>query len=191
MGKALGLIEFSKIPTGIYYLDLINKGNYINTLTAYSVCPGKFIALIEGDISAVREAIESVTELADCLVDSFILGNPNEFLLEGILGKKVAVEEEDSFGIIEGFTVASTVEAADMGLKASGVKLFDLRLARGLCGKSYFILGGKLSEVTHSTEVAKNFLMSKGTHIDSKIISNPSQNTIEKILKRSSVVSCS
>ncbi|MGL6064099.1 MAG: BMC domain-containing protein [Fusobacteriaceae bacterium] len=190
MGKALGLIEFSKIPTGIYYLDFINKSNFINTLTAYSVCPGKFIALIEGDISAVRGAIESVEANADCLVDTFMLGNPSDFLLEGILGKKNIVENEDSFGIIEGFTVASTVEAADIGLKASGVKLFDLRLARGLCGKSYFILGGTLSEVTHSTEVAKNFLINKGTHIDSKIISNPSADTIDKILKKSSVSNC-
>ncbi|MGL5655559.1 MAG: BMC domain-containing protein [Fusobacteriaceae bacterium] len=181
MNKALGLIEFSKIPQGIYHLDQINKGNFVTTLYSASVCPGKFIALIEGNLSAVSQAIEKVQKNSESLIDTFVLGNPSEELLKGVMGIKGELMPQESIAVLEGFTVASLIEAADIALKTAQVKLIQLKLARGICGKSYYIIGGNLSEVSHALESSKIFLEEKGMYLDSSVISNPSPETIRSI----------
>lgn len=181
MNKALGLIEFCKIPTGMFFLDQMNKNNHIKTLYSATVCPGKFIALIEGDHSAVTEAITMVEKNSESLIDTFILGNPSEDILKGVMGATKEKGDSDSFGVVEGFSVASIIEAADIAIKATQVNLLDLRLAKGMCGKSYFLIAGSLSEVSTSVEVACEFLKNKGMLIDSTIISNPSEETVENI----------
>ncbi|MGL4568038.1 MAG: BMC domain-containing protein [Fusobacteriaceae bacterium] len=181
MNKALGLIEFSKIPTGIFFLDQINKGNHVRTLYSATVCPGKFIALIEGELASISESIEMVQKNSESLIDTFVLGNPSPEIVNGVMGISNERGNGDTLGVVEAFSVASVVEAADLAIKASGVVLLELRLARGMCGKSYFLISGRLSEVKHSVEVACKFLGDKGMLIDSSIISNPSIETVENI----------
>ena len=53
---------------------------------------------------------------------------------------------------IETDTVASTIRAADAGLKGARVELLELRLADDLGGKGYLLFGGPVSEVEAAVE---------------------------------------
>jgi len=181
--KALGMLEFSKIPIGMYNLDQITKGNNIEILYSATVCPGKYIALFQGDISSVNQSVEFVKKNSESLIDSFVLGNPSEGLIDGILGKKGSLLDEDTFGVIEGYSVAAVTECADIILKSVPVKLFTLKLANMMCGKSYFIVGGKNSEIYYGVEIGKQFLEEKDMLVDSSIISNPNKEYLDKILR--------
>lgn len=182
MKSALGMIEFSKIPTGFYYLDKISKGNNIEVLYSATVCPGKFIALIKGDISSISNAIDEVQGESDSLIDSFVLGNPSEGLINCILGISLSIDENRAIALSESFSVAAIIEAADIAIKTSGVKLCELRLAKGLCGKSLFVIEGDVGAVKIALNESNNFLKSKAMYIDSVLIPNPHKGILEHLI---------
>ncbi len=48
---------------------------------------GKYIAIITGDLSAVKAAVDAaVTTYEDKCIDSFVLGNPHESLFPAMYG---------------------------------------------------------------------------------------------------------
>ena len=57
MAKAIGMIEFGSIARGIYAADQMVKTSDVEIVTANSVCPGKYIAIVHGDVSSVETAV--------------------------------------------------------------------------------------------------------------------------------------
>ena len=71
------------------------------------------------------------------------------------LGKQVeAVGAEDSVGIVELHTVAATIRAADVALKAAQVRLTQFHVAIGIGGKGWFTLAGEQHDVEAALEAA-------------------------------------
>ena len=56
MGKALGMIEFKTVSAGVTAADAMVKTASVELVEAQTVCPGKYIALIKGNLSAVDAA---------------------------------------------------------------------------------------------------------------------------------------
>ena len=78
MSRAIGMIEFKTVSAGITAADQMVKTAEVELLEAQTVCPGKYIALIAGDLSAVRAAVDRAEQTRpEELIDSFVLGNPD------------------------------------------------------------------------------------------------------------------
>lgn len=181
MSNALGLVEFIKVPTGMVVSDKMAKTSDIEIIYAATVCPGKYIVIFKGSLSSVNAALEvGKGYREDVVIDSFLLGNPAEDIYSAISGTS-KIEEEGAIGIVESYSVASIIEAADIAAKTSKVSLIEIRLARGMCGKSFFIISGELSAVEMSVKGANKLLMEKGMYLDSGIIPNPDKNFLENL----------
>ena len=181
MVNALGLVEYLKVPTGMVAADFMTKTSDIKIIHAATVCPGKYIVLFKGNLSDVKAAIEAGTNnFEQSVIDSFLLGNPTEQIYGAIAGCS-NVEIKGAIGIVESYSVASIIEAADVAAKTAAVQLVEVRLARGMCGKSFFIINGELSAVEMAVENSKKNLMEKGMLLDSGIIANPDPSFIENL----------
>ena len=87
MSRAIGMIEFKTTPAGITAADAMVKTSEVEIVEAQTVCPGKYIAIITGDLSAVKAAVDTaVTTYEDKCIDSFVLGNPHESIFPAIYG---------------------------------------------------------------------------------------------------------
>ncbi len=182
MSKAIGMIEFKSIPAGITAADMMVKTSDVEIVEAQTVCPGKYIAIITGDLSAVKAAVEAASTAYDSeLIGNFVLGNPHESLFPAIYGAS-EIDHVDALGILETFDVASLIEAADAAAKTAIVQVIELRLAKGMCGKSYMMLTGEVSAVTASIERAKVIAGEKGMFLDSSVIAHPDEKIIQTIL---------
>ena len=71
--------------------------------------------------------------------------------------------------------------AADTTAKTADVDLIELRLAKGLCGKSYLLITGDVASVTAAIEKAKSGV-EDGMFLDSSIIARPDKQLWESIL---------
>lgn len=181
MKKALGMIEFKTVATGITATDIMLKTADVEVISAGPVCPGKYLATIAGELSAVRAAIDAAEKYNPAmLVDKFLLGNPHESVQPAICGA-LEVHNKGAIGILETFTAASAVVAADTAAKTALVDLIEVRLAKGMCGKSYVILTGSVSSVTAAVERAKAGV-EDGMFLDSSIIAGPDERLWESIL---------
>ena len=182
MAKAIGMIEFKTVSAGVTAADTMVKTAAVELLEAQVVCPGKYIALITGDLSAVRSAVDAAqAKNEEQFIDSFVLGNPHESIFPAIYGT-TQVENVSALGIIETYDASSIIVAADEAAKTAIVDLIELRIAKGMCGKSYFILTGEVAAVEASVERAKQAVAERGMYLDSSVIAHPDEQICKSIL---------
>lgn len=182
MAKAIGMFEYQTVSTGVQATDLLVKTAEVEIIEAQTVCPGKYIVLFTGNLSAVKAASEaSKIKFGQKLIDSFILGNPHESIFPAIYGA-VQIETPKALGVLETFSAASIIVAADEAAKTSIVELIDLRIARGMCGKSYMMITGEIAAVEAAIEKAKTVVGENGMLLDSSVIANPDKKLWSSII---------
>ncbi len=182
MPRAIGMIEYTTVSTGISAADTLVKTADVEIIEAQVVCPGKYIVIISGQLSAIKASVDAAKNLhGEKLIDSFVLGNVHEGVFPAIYAT-VDVENPRALGVIETFSGASAIVAADAAAKTADVTLVELRIARGMCGKSYMLLTGEVAAVTAAIESAKAAAGDKGMLLDYSITPNPDPRLWEKIL---------
>ena len=182
MSKAIGMIEFKTTATGITAADAMVKTSEVELIEAQTVCPGKYIAIISGDLSAVKAAVDAAsTQYEDQLIDNFVLGNPHESIFPALYGA-AQIEKVSALGILETYDASSIIVAADAAAKTAIVDLIEVRVAKGMCGKSFMLITGEVSAVTASIEKAKAVAGERGMYLDSSVIAHPDAKEIESIL---------
>lgn len=182
MSQAIGMAEFSTVSAGISGADRMIKTAEVTVITAATVCPGKYIVILSGEISAVKAAVEAAkAQNAERVIDTFVLGNPHDSVLPAIYGT-AQPQEVAALGVMESFSAATAIVAADAAAKTALVDLIELRLCRGLCGKSYFLLTGTVSAVSAAIERAKAEAGDRGMLLDSSVIPSPDKKLWDSIL---------
>ncbi len=182
MNKAIGMVEYTTVSSGMQAADLIVKTASVEILEASTVCPGKYMVIFAGDLSAVNAALDSCkTNYPARLIDSFVLGNPHKDVLPAICGA-TEVSDVEALGVFETYSAASAVVAADSTVKTSMVRLIEIRLARGMCGKSYVLITGSVAAVTAAIERAKERTKDNGMYLDCAVIPRPSKDLWKNIL---------
>ena len=182
MSKALGMIEFKTVSAGITAADQMVKTANVEIIEAQTVCPGKYIALISGDLSAVRAAVDRAEQTRpEELIDSFVLGNPDESIFPAIYGSS-QIDGVNALGILETYDAASIIVAADIAAKTAIVKLIELRIAKGMCGKSYMLITGEVAACEAAIAKAKASVGEKGMFLDSSVIAHPDAQICKAIM---------
>lgn len=182
MNKAIGMVEYQTVSAGITATDLMIKTANVEILQSSVVCPGKYITIITGELSAIRAAIDAASvQLGEKLTDSFVLGNPHEDIFPAIWGG-APVENARALGVLETFSAPAIIVAADTAAKTSDVSLIELRIARGMCGKSYMLLTGEVAAVSAAIETARAKVGEEGLLLDSSVIPNPDKSLWASIL---------
>ena len=176
------MIEFKTTPTGILAADRMVKTARVELLEAQTVCPGKYIALIAGELSAVSAAVEAAKgPFFEQYIDSFVLGNPHESIFPALYGT-IQVENVNALDILETFDVSSVIVAADIAAKTAIVDLIEVRIAKGMCGKSYLVLTGEVAACEAAIAKAKDAIAEEGMYLDSAVIPNPDEQIIRSVL---------
>ncbi len=182
MTKAIGMAEYKTVSAGVQAADAMVKAADVTILEAQTVCQGKYIVLICGQLSAVNAAVETAkTQYSAQLIGSFVLGNPHPSIFPAIYGA-AAVENIMALGIMETYDAASIIVAADAAAKTAIVELIELRVARGMCGKSYLMLTGEVAAVEAAIERAKSAAAGEGMYLDSSVIAHPDAQIRNAIL---------
>ena len=72
MSKAIGMVEYKTVASGVVAADAMVKTSEVDIIEAQTVCPGKYIVIISGDLSAVRAAVDNAKNLHEmCIRDRY------------------------------------------------------------------------------------------------------------------------
>lgn len=182
MNKAIGMVEYMTVSTGIKAADFITKTADVELIQAQTVCPGKFIIMFCGDLSAVRESADACEkQFPEHLIDKFVLGNPHDSIFKA-LTCTVEINDIAALGVMETYTSASIIVAADHAAKTAMVDVFEIRVARGMCGKSYMLMTGTVTAVTAAITSAVKYIKDEGTVLDYAVIPNPSKDFVRTMM---------
>ncbi|NUQ82267.1 MAG: BMC domain-containing protein [Bacteroidetes bacterium] len=170
---SIGLIELSSITAGYQAADVMLKSANVNLMLSRTICSGKYMVLISGEVAAVKTAVENAcAEVKFFLIDHFVIPNVDPSVLRGISGQSTATFL-DALGICESFNIAALIEAADQAVKSASVDLIELRLAMALGGKAFFSVTGDVSSVKTAVETGAAVLTEKGALVNKLVIAQP------------------
>ncbi len=151
---ALALLEFSSIAAGIEAGDAMVKRAPVSQIQAGTVQPGHYLVLVAGDVASVEEAFAAGKETGQsALRDALFLPNVHPEVVAALGGKRQTAQA-DALGVIETFSVASAIVAADAGVKGAEVTLLQLRLADGLGGKGLVYFHGLVADVATAVSLS-------------------------------------
>ncbi len=180
--NSIGLIELGSIAAGFQVCDAMLKTADVELLLARTICSGKYMVLVRGDVAAVETAVEAGCRVCEfSVVDRFVIANVHESVFPAINGtNKVAGLE--ALGVIESFSVASLIEGADAMAKAADVKLVEVRLAMALGGKAFASATGSVAAVTAAVEAGAQAVARKGLLVNKVVIAQPRAELLNEML---------
>ncbi|MFQ5627552.1 MAG: BMC domain-containing protein [bacterium] len=179
MQNAIGLIELTSIAKGYEVADALLKTAEVEIVFNRTICPGKFMVMVAGDTAAVNSSIAAGLDLAgDTVVDDLIIPNIHPEVFPAISGTR-AIEKTEALGIIETFSVASIIEAADAAVKAADVQLIEIHLAMAIGGKGYVTLTGEVAAVRAAVEAGADYIRNKGLLVSKVVIPQPREEILQ------------
>ncbi len=173
MIRAIGFIEFTSIARGMEAADAMVKAAQVELLEARPTCCGKYLVMVCGEVAAVQSATDAGRGIGiDTVIDDFVLPNVHPSVIEAIRAV-TPVAEIGSLGVIEAFSIASLIVAADTAAKAAAVELIEIRTGTGIGGKSFVTLTGDVSAVAAAVEAGASTAADKGMLVEKVVIPSP------------------
>lgn len=182
MNNSIGLIEFSSIAAGFQAGDAMLKAADVEIVLARTICSGKYMVMVRGNVAAVESAVSAAVDSNRfSVVDQFVIPNVDEAIFPAIAGTMNPGQME-ALGIVESFSVASLIEAADTMVKSADVRLVELRLAMALGGKAFAAVTGSISAVNSAVEAGAQMVGRKGLLVNKVVIANPREELLREMI---------
>lgn len=180
--QAVGMVEFNSIAAGIEAADHMMKASQVEPLMLKTICPGKFVVAVHSEVASVEASVKAGIDFAaDAVVDHFIIPNINQDVVSAMA---CAVEEVTggAVGVIETYSAASAIVAADTAAKTADVQVAEVRIAMGLGGKAFVILAGDVAAVQMAVESGGNAAAATGMLVRKAVIPSMSPQVMRHIL---------
>ncbi|HUB33037.1 MAG TPA: BMC domain-containing protein [Bryobacteraceae bacterium] len=179
---SIGLIELTSIAAGYQTADAMLKASGVDLLLSRSICSGKYMVMVRGDVAAVEAAVAAGMGASRfSVIDSFVIPNLHEAVFPAIAGAS-KVEALEALGIVESFSVASLIEGADAAVKTANVELIEIRLAMALGGKAFVTLTGNVAAVASAVEAAAQVVGQKGMLVNKVVIPHPRGELLNEMI---------
>jgi microcompartment protein CcmL/EutN len=180
--KSIGLIELSSIAAGFQVADTMLKAGNVKLLLSRSICSGKYMVLVGGEVAAVESAVAAGAEAANgCLIDNFVIANIHPDVFEA-LGRTQPVEPNGALGILESFNVTTLIQAADAAAKAAPVTLLEVRVAMALGGKAFVTMTGDVGSVEAAVAAGRALISEAGVLVNAVVISRPHPDVYREVV---------
>lgn len=180
--KSIGLIELSSIASGFAVADAMLKSANVRILLSRSICSGKYMVLIGGEVSSVASAMESGKEAANgCLIDTVVIPNihPDVFTA---MGRTQPPPVEGALGIFESFNVATLILGADAAAKSANVQLLEVRLAMAMGGKAFCTLTGDVASVQAAVKAGAGLIADEGLLVNAVVLPRPHPDVYREVV---------
>ncbi len=180
--NSIGLIELGSIAAGYQVSDAMLKAADVELLLARSICSGKYMVMVRGDVAAIQAGVQAGIQAGGfSVIDTFVIPNVHEAVFPAI-GGTTKVEALEALGVLESFSVASLIEAADAAVKTADVTLVEVRLAMALGGKAFATLTGNISAVESAVEAGAKVIAQKGLLVNKVVIPSPRPELLTEMI---------
>ena len=180
---ALGAFETNSVAAGMACTDEAIKASDISIIDSGAVCAGKYITVFEGSAASVKAALSvaSFSIPSELFWFELYIARIHLSLLKALSGVGLPVGE--SLGLYESYSVIQAIEAADQIMKRADISIVDIRLGRGLGGKSVVTFTGSLPEVKDSCSYLEGSMLPEGCISDVCILENPHEKAVAALEK--------
>jgi len=180
--NSIGLLEVSSVAVGYRAADAMLKAASVGLILSRSICSGKYLIAVSGDVSSVNVATAAGgTAAGASVIEQGVITMLHPSVFPAI-GQSVQLEKEDvgALGVIETFSAGSIIVAADAAAKAADIILFRLHLAMALGGKGFLLMTGNQASVEAALKAGKD--ASAGMLVNAVLIPSPDRILLKDYL---------
>lgn len=179
--KTIGCIELNSIAVGIWAADEMVKSASIDLLSARPTCPGRYLIMVSGDTGSVKTAVAVGQDTGkEMVIDDFVLPRIHPSILPALSGTS-QIAAINALGVIETYSTASCILAADAAAKSGVVDIIEIRSATGLAGKSIVTMTGDVGSVEASVAAGIEAVGDSGHLLSHVVIPSPSPELKQKL----------
>jgi len=169
----IGVLEISSIANGFKTLDVVVKESPVTILRAEVLNPGKFLIIMTGDVASVESAMDAGIEASGgTLIDHILLSHMDEQVIPSLNSCQSPLEW-DAVGLLETYTVAAAVAAADRSVKEANIHIVEIVTGNESGGKAMLKISGTLGDVDAAMISAVALVKDKGQLCSNVIIPRP------------------
>jgi microcompartment protein CcmL/EutN len=178
--NSIGLIEVSSIASGFLVEDAMLKAASVELLLARTICSGKFLIAVAGDVASVGASVDAGGAAAGAsLIEKRHIARIHPSVFPAIsMAVDVDGRQLKSIGVIETFSAASVIEAADAAVKSANVTLLRVHLAMALGGKGFVLLTGDVSSVEAAVAAGSRTAAEEGMLVGRGVIAAPDRELL-------------
>lgn len=179
MRTAIGMVELNSIARGIETCDYMVKAAQVELIRSSTVCPGKYLVLIAGDTGDVKASMaEGIKRGGECVVDTLLIPNIHPQLIPAV-SMTTQPPVMGAVGVLEFYSVASAIVAADVAAKAANITLIEVRIGYAIGGKGYVTLTGDVGAVRAAVAAATRDAQ---LLVDATVIPRPAKQLFDSLL---------
>jgi len=182
--KSIGAIEMTSVALGYQTEDAMLKAADVEILIARTICSGKYFIVFGGSVSDVKAALAAGLKAPEeAVIDHLVIPNVHEQVFCA-LGQSVTLAPGDveALGVVETFSGASVIAAADAAAKAARVTLFRIHVAMALGGKGFCLMAGAIADVTAGVSAAAAEASARGLLVARTVIARPSRELLAEYI---------
>jgi microcompartment protein CcmL/EutN len=173
--NSIGLIEVASIALGYVAQDAMLKAAEVELLLARTICSGKYLIVVGGNVASVQAAVDAAAPLcAGALIEKRVIAHVHPDVFPAI-GMSVDLEpgKTGALGVIETFSASSIIDVADAAVKSANVILFRIHLAMAIGGKGFVLLTGDIASVDAAVSAGAAIASDEGILVAKSVIAAP------------------
>jgi microcompartment protein CcmL/EutN len=181
--QAVGMVELNSIAAGIETADYMVKAAQVEVLFMKTICPGKYVVAVHGEVASVQSSVSTGMEQSgEAVVDHFVIPNINPAVIQAMSCSTLADARGAAVGVIETFSAASAVVAADVASKTADVDVVEVRIAMGLGGKAFCVLAGDVAAVEMAVSSGASAMAESGLLVRKVVIPSAAPEVLANIM---------
>jgi microcompartment protein CcmL/EutN len=160
------------------------KAASVTVLMARTICSGKYIVAVGGDVASVTAAVDAGAAAGrGAVIEKRVISRVHADIFPAIMGATyLEPDRAGALGVIETFSASSIIEVADAAAKAADVTLFRVHLAMALGGKGFVLMTGDVASVEAAVEVGAKVAGMDGILVDRAVIAAPAKELFREFV---------
>jgi microcompartment protein CcmL/EutN len=182
--NSIGLIEVASIASGYLAQDAMLKAADVQLLLARTICSGKYLVAIGGDVAAVTAAVDAgAGRCHGSLIEKRVITHVHPDVFPAIgLSVEVPPGRGRALGVIETFSASSAIDVADAAAKCADITLFRVHLAMAVGGKGFVLLTGDIASVEAAVAAGAQVAAEDGILVGRAVIAAPSKELFREFV---------
>jgi microcompartment protein CcmL/EutN len=182
--NSIGLVEVSSVAVGYLAEDAMLKAADVQLLLARTICSGKYLIVIGGDVAAVSASADAgAARCNGALIEKRVITHVHPDVFPAIgLSVEVAPGRARALGVIETFSASSIIDVADAAAKCADVTLVRIHLAMALGGKGFVLLTGDIASVEAAVSAGSQVAAEDGILVGRAVIAAPAKELFREFV---------
>lgn len=184
MREAIGMIELTSVGIGYQVQDAMLKAADVQLVLGRTICSGKYINIVTGSVASVEAAVTAgLGEAPDGVIDHIVIPRVHSTVFPALAQSvQIAEGQPGAIGIVETFSAASVLLAADAAAKAAAITLFRIHIAMALGGKGFLLMAGTVANCRTGVDAGAAVARERGLLVSAVVIPGPSRELFSEYI---------